>query len=217
MGKKEIEKVLQDIHYIKEIISKDSVALEKFLVSAGIRYLSLFFGMGVALVSLLAYFSLKMLAGNLLLLKWSIASGLIIFSIIGGFVKWMTWNKLFPDMPWPNMLFKVVGIPVLKIVFLLVSLILGFTIGLTIGGLYQYILLVWAIGIGMAYCIYGSLFNIFVLEITGYFILISGCASLLFIYDRPVEAWLWSAIVFGGGFIIYFVISTLSFLSGKGK
>ncbi|MGC8764398.1 MAG: hypothetical protein ACP5QT_00715 [Brevinematia bacterium] len=216
MERKEIDKVLEDIHYIKEVISKDSMYLKKFLDSKGMRYLTLFFGIVLSTISFVAYLSLNNQILNPLLFKWSLAIGIILLVIITGFLKWKIWSFLFPENPWPNMLLKIIGFPVLKIVILLLSLIIVFTIGFSINGFYQFILPVWAVGCGILFCIYGSLFNTSsALEITGYFIITGGCLSLFFIYNKPVEAWLWSGIIFGIGFLIYFIISTISYIKSK--
>ncbi len=216
MDKKEIEKALEDIHYVKEIISKDTLYLTKFLESTGLRYLTLFFGVVLSLLSFLAYYFYNSQIFNFTILKWILAGGVILLVIITGFMKWKIWGFLFPQDPWPNMFIRIIGLPVLKIIILILKLIIAFTIGFSITKLYQFILPVWAIGCGILFCIYGSLFNAsLALELTGYFIISGGCLSIFFIHDKPVEAWLWSGIIFGIGFLIYFIVATVSNLKNS--
>jgi len=214
MVDQELEKILKEIHYIKQIISKDSILLQKFLESIGIRFLALLFGIGIFIISIIAYYYNKLIQISPYFI-WILGICIIIIFIIGGIIKWKTWNFIFPDNPWPNLFFKIIGIPILKIVLLVVSIILIFTIGLLIFRLYHYILFVWALGVGVAYFIYGSLFNIIILELIGYYFIVNGCISLLFIYNKPNNAWLWSAIIFGIGFILYFIFSTFISLMRK--
>ncbi|MGC8771229.1 MAG: hypothetical protein ACP5Q5_08255 [Brevinematia bacterium] len=218
MNKNEIEKVLENIHFIKEVISRDSVYLQKFIESKGLRYLSLFFGLVLSMLSFLAYFFLSKQIVEPITFRWILAISIILLVIITGLLKWKIWDFLFPENPWPNMIIKVVGISVLRIIILILTLIIAFTIGLSVVKLYQFILPVWAIGCGILFCIYGSLFNAsLALELTGYFIIAGGSLSLFFIHDKPVEAWLWSGIIFGIGFLIYFIVATISSLTRKAK
>lgn len=219
MEKKEIEQALADIHYLKEVISKDREYFQKFLLSKGVRYLSLFFAIGITVISLWAYFYIKAnkVAPANMLFRWIFAIGLIFLFIIAGSIKWLSWNSLFPEIKWPNMLFRIVGVSTIKVLVLLLLLMIGFSIGVSVAGEFQYLLLIWALGAGIAYCIYGSFFHIPILEITGYFITITGGTSLLFICDKPVEGWLWTAIVFGGGFILFYLLATISLVLYKEK
>ncbi len=216
--KKEIESLLEDFHYVKEIISKNNYYISLFLQSPGMIFLSLLCSILITFISLYFYFSAsRNLNLNSTLTRWIIAICFVLLFVIGGLIKWASWKVIFPDKPWPEIIKRALGIPLLKVYTTIITIILMLTVGMVIFKVYHFILITWAIGVGILYNLLGSFFNLSEIEFSGYWILATGLTSLIFITSNPVEALLWTAIIFGPGFFIIALISFIKKLKRQAK
>ncbi|MEN2998064.1 MAG: hypothetical protein ABDH28_03390 [Brevinematia bacterium] len=210
MDDKEIRDIIDEIRIIKEMVYKDKEVVERFILSRTIRYLSLFFGM-FFLVAFWGIYWARVSGVQISegMVMYLIVFSLVVMSLVAGVIKFFSWKVVDPNFSPTSFIYRILGVSVLKFFVVVITLVVFLSIYLSLGGLLHYLLPTIGIGVGLLYLVYGTAFHNTDLELLSYYLILTSSISIPFIAHRHVEVFLWTGIVFGLGFILFFVFTTV--------
>lgn len=209
MDNKEIKNLIDEIKVIRDMVLKDKEVVDKFILSRGIRYLSLVFG-GIVLIMFWGIYELVRLGYDTSVFsRYFIVGVLVLISIVAGVVKFLSWRSIDPSFSLTSFVSKVLGVGYIKVFFVLVGIMVFLSLYLVMVGLYGYLLVVIGVGVGILYLLYGVMFHNFELEFLSYYIILTSLLSLFFVSKDSYDVYLWVGIVFGVGFILFFLMTTI--------
>ncbi|MCX8029347.1 MAG: hypothetical protein N2712_05050 [Brevinematales bacterium] len=210
MEDKDIRDIMEELRIIKDMVYRDKEVVDRFVLSKAVRYLSLVFGVLILLVFWGIY--LIKVSGLELddnVVTYSVVLGLVFISLIAGIVKIFSWKVADPNFSPTSFFYRILGVGVLKFFVIIFILIVFFSLYFSLNGLSQYLLPVIGVGIGLLYLVYGVVFYNLELELISYYIILTSAVSTFFIVYRNIEVFLWVGIVFGWGFILFFLLTTV--------
>ena len=215
MDDSQIEKLLKDISFIKSAININKPFLQKLLLPAHFRLMSLFIGISVILFSLLYFFLIdfygtyreippdyKNAMKVAIFLDW-------IFLVVFKYLYWVySLKKTDPDYTLSRALEETLSFSAIKPVTIpLFVLVIFLSIALAHEGEAYYIVPTISIGFGIIYNIFGSVSKIKMYLVSGHWMLIAGICMLLY---PSIPALIGLAVSAGGGMVLFFAISSFA-------
>lgn len=210
MEDRDIRDIMEELRIIKDMVYRDKEVVDRFVLSKAVRYLSLVFGVLILLVFWGIYWA--KVSGFRLdegVVTYIVVVGLVVASIVGGIVKLLSWKVIDPSLSPNSFIYRILGVGALKLFVVVLVTVVFLSIYFALSGLSHYLLPVIGVGVGTLYLVYGTLFYNSELELLAYYIILTSLMSILFISYRNVEVFLWAGIVFGLGFILFFILTTL--------
>ncbi|MBU4316315.1 MAG: hypothetical protein KKF30_03475 [Proteobacteria bacterium] len=210
----QIDKLLNDISTIKNVLSRNRGLLQKMLLPAHFRILWYACGFGFIFFCLLFYFLIQYFGkyGDIpLLFKAVIYIAMVLYLFFMAYIKWSTLlssaKQIDPKMTFGRVLKEFFIFRVRHIVFPIVFLYAFFIIFFICIGKAYYIIPTILMAIGLIFNFIGSITGIRQYLIAGYWFLITGILSVIFNAIPPL---LVIAVSFGCGLLVFAVSTSFS-------
>lgn len=204
----ELQKLLEDIKYIRGALQQNGDELRKLLYTLSYRLAFWFCALAAVLFAFLYHYFIKQY-GSFSAIPSGLKTVLIITTVasfvLAGFIKntvMVFMKKLYPEATILDMIVRLIGKPLLLTYAVLILLMTYLSAFVGWSGLPVLIFPVVTIGFGLIFSIVGSIFSLLELILCGLLLLIPAALSIPFILADPLSVWIWMGATYGGAFVI---------------